>query len=80
MKATISQVLDSWSSLWCNFVVEVSTDPARRVFDLTFESHRSTHTILEFPRGFVGLPSWLDAEGLSEREERGTTTTPLILP
>ena len=47
MKATISQVLDSWSSLWCNFVVEVSTDPARRVFDLTFESHRSTHTILK---------------------------------
>jgi hypothetical protein len=42
-------------------------------FDLTFESHRSTHTILECPAALWGLPSLLDSEGLSEREERGTT-------
>jgi hypothetical protein len=48
VKARISQVLDSPSSFSCNFVVELLKLPrTRRVFDLTFESHRSTHTILK---------------------------------
>jgi hypothetical protein len=43
---------------------------APEVFDLTFESHRSTHTVL----GCLGA---LDSEDLSECDENGTTTTPL---
>jgi hypothetical protein len=36
-----------------------------RSFDLTFESQRSTHTILEYVRAALwGLPAWLDFGGL----------------
>jgi hypothetical protein len=40
-----------------------------RSFDLTFESHRSTHTILKYLAALWEMPSLLDSQGVFECKE-----------
>jgi hypothetical protein len=40
-----------------------------RSFDLTFESYRSTHTILKYLAALWEMPSLLDSQGVFECKE-----------